>query len=77
MSSLCKRASFKRNLFRICKKVSWLKLVGEESFPLSGQKPPGFSGLTAAGKHLRGLTAVSLTHVQKLIVYRRGMYLTT
>lgn len=76
MSSLCKRASFKRNLFRICKKVSWLKLVGEESFP-SGQEPPHFSGLTATGKHLRGLTAVSLTHVQKLIVYRRGMYLTT
>lgn len=40
MSSLCKRASFKCNVVRICKKVSWLTLVGEESFPeWSGATP--------------------------------------
>lgn len=33
MSSSSKRASFKHNVFKICKKVRWLKLVGEDSFP--------------------------------------------
>lgn len=51
---------------------SWERILSP-----SDHEPPCFSGLTAAGKHLRGLTAVSLRDVQKLIVYSLGILLAT